>query len=240
MPATFLTARWENLIMANYEVSPDLLIPYLPSQTELDLWQGRCYVSLVGFGFQDTRVRGWRIPFHTHFPEVNLRFYVRHLHQGEWRRGVVFIKELVPKPAITWVANTLYHENYQTVPMRYQWERDEESIRAAYQWKYKGRWNELSATADAHPVEIPVGSEQEFISEHYWGYTKLNGHSTSEYQVEHPRWLIFPIRDYRIDCEGALLYGPEFGYLLTQPPTSVFLAQGSEIIVRKGIQIAPE
>lgn len=103
-----MTASWNHLIMANYAVDPEVLQYYIPLHTELDLYEGQCYVSLVGFLFDEVRLKGWRIPFHTRFPEVNLRFYVRYKEQGQWKRGVVFISEIVPKPAISWVANVLY------------------------------------------------------------------------------------------------------------------------------------
>ena len=96
--------------MANYEVSPEILKKYLPYKTELDVWNGQCYASIVGFQFLETQVLGIKFPFHTNFDEVNLRFYVRYNDNGEWKRGVVFIKEIVPKVMITFVANTLYNE----------------------------------------------------------------------------------------------------------------------------------
>lgn len=104
--------------MANYAVNRKLLDKYLPGGTEIDIWNDTCYVSLVGFMFQDTKVKGLSIPFHVNFEEVNLRFYVRFNDNGEWKRGVVFIKEIVPRPALTWVANAVYKENYETMPMK--------------------------------------------------------------------------------------------------------------------------
>ena len=84
----FLTASWRKLIMVNYEVPRELLLPHLPHGTELDLHNGRCYVSLIGFLFADVRLKGWRIPFHVKFEEINLRFYVRHVDEaGVSRQG---------------------------------------------------------------------------------------------------------------------------------------------------------
>jgi uncharacterized protein YqjF (DUF2071 family) len=96
----FLTAEWRNLAMLNYEVDQSLLLPFVPSGTTLDQWEGKTYVSLVGFRFLKTRVLGLPVPFHTNFDEVNLRFYVRRRIAGDVRRGVVFIREIVPRWAI--------------------------------------------------------------------------------------------------------------------------------------------
>src|SRR5580693_3217982 len=130
MAKTFLTAEWRKLIMANYIVAEDALQPYLPVGTELDRYIGRSYVSLVGFLFQSTRLKSVPIPFHRTFEEVNLRFYVQHTKStGEQRRGVVFISELVPRFALSLVANTIYGENYATVAMRHAWnETDAERV----------------------------------------------------------------------------------------------------------------
>ncbi|HXO77685.1 MAG TPA: DUF2071 domain-containing protein, partial [Puia sp.] len=88
----FLTAEWRKLIMANYPVDPADLTSLLPVRTELDRWDGEVYVSLVGFQFREVRIRGLPIPFHTRFPEVNLRFYIRFKEGETWKRGVVFVR----------------------------------------------------------------------------------------------------------------------------------------------------
>ena len=235
MKKIFLTAEWRKLAMANYAVDPSLLIRFLPSGTELDLWDSICYVSLVGFMFIDTRLIGFRIPFHTNFEEVNLRFYVR-FKSGEWKRGVVFIKEIVPKRAITFFANHIYKERYETSRMGHRWEISADTLKVKYEWKQEN-WNTFGVTADNRFMEIPEASEEEFILEHYWGYTKLDNKRTSEYRVEHPRWQVYPVKDYLIDVAFASTYGPEFGFLTKDKPRSVFLAEGSKITVRQGSRI---
>lgn len=231
MATTFLQAEWRKLIMANYAVEPQLLQAYLPANTELDLWNNTCYVSLVGFLFKNTRLKGIKIPFHSDFEEVNLRFYVRYRENGSWKRGVVFISEIVPKPAITFVANTIYGENYSTLPMRHHWQKSKESLIVEYQWK-KHRWQSLKIVTAPEPLPIALGSEEEFITEHYWGYTRRSDGRTSEYGVEHPRWLVYPTKSYAIDADFATLYGETFGFLKSEQPKSVFLAEGSEIVVK--------
>jgi uncharacterized protein len=232
----FLKAEWRKLAMANYAVDAALLLPYLPYKTELDLWNNTCYVSLVGFMFQNTKVWGMRIPFHVNFEEVNLRFYVRHKHENEWRRGVVFIKEIVPRGMVTLVANNLYGEHYQTMPMQHRWQQHANSVEVDYGWKLD-RWNSLQVTGDIEKKPLESGSEAEFILEHYWGYTKLNEHQTSEYKVEHPSWEIYPTTSYSVDVDFGNVYGNKFGFLSNEKPKSVLLAEGSEIKVYSGRKI---
>lgn len=230
---SFLTAEWKKLTMANYLVEPAVLAPYVPAGTELDYWQGRCYVSLVGFMFLKTRLLGVSVPFHSDFEEVNLRFYVRCRQAGTWRRGVVFIKEIVPKPALSFVANTVYGENYETMWMSHQWEEFSSHQTVEYQWSRAHEKNRLYVEADLSPVEIPNGSEAEFITEHYWGYTRVSDTHTSEYEVKHPKWRCYPVTRSEVEVDFGSIYGKPFAKLSELTPLSVILAEGSHISVEK-------
>jgi uncharacterized protein YqjF (DUF2071 family) len=232
MPSLFLTAAWKKLLLANYPVEPSVLRPLVPAGTELDVWEGETYVSLVGFQFRDVRVRGLSVPFHRHFPEVNLRFYVRYRDGGKWKRGVVFVREIVPLHAVTFVANTLFHERYITLPMRYHARSASETgLEVGYSWRFRGHWNRLSATAAVMPLPLAGGSAEEFITEHFWGYAGREGRPTGEYEVAHPRWDIYNVEQYSVDCDFGGLYGPAFGPLRERQPQSVFLAEGSPVEV---------
>ena len=229
--ANFLKAQWKNLIMANYIVDPSVLNKYLPYKTEIDTFNGNVYVSLVGFLFSETSMLGFRIPFHINFEEVNLRFYVRYNDNGNWKRGVVFIKEIVPKPAISFVANTLYRENYCTMSMKHEWIETDDALSFNYQWKNKNKWNSLQATTEKIALPMTENSEPHFIAEHYWGYSKYNEKTTFEYEVKHVPWKVFPVKDYFIDCDFEGVYGKEFSFLKNLKPASVFVAEGSGIAV---------
>jgi hypothetical protein len=227
----FLTAEWRKLAFANYPVDPAVLQPYVPFGTELDFWGGKCYLSLVGFLFTKVKLLGVPVPFHTEFEEVNIRFYVRRKDGDGWKRGVVFVREIVPKAAITFVANTVYNENYQTLPMRHRWAEGGEQNTVEYQWKKAGRWQTFRL--ETSPISVPIedGSEEEFITEHYWGYAAVNDRKSNEYEVTHPRWELYPVLEHTIEVDYGLCYGPEFAFLNAARPTSVFLAEGSAITV---------
>ena len=234
----FLKAEWKNLLMVNYQVDPQILKPFLPPGTELDLWQGKALVSMVGFMFLNTSVLGVKWPFHINFEEVNLRFYVRHFDGSVWKRGAVFVSEIVPKPIIAFFANTLYKEHYSAMPMRHSVVQvDEGFTRYLYEWKKQGNWNKLGATVANDFADIKPGSEEEFIFEHYWGYNTLHANTTTEYQVEHISWQTATCTDSIFEANVALLYGKEFEPYLMAKPHSVFFAKGSEIGVRMGQKI---
>lgn len=238
MPSTFLTAEWRKLIMAQYEVDPATLTPWLPRGVELDLYQGRCYVSLVGFLFDRVRIKGIAIPFHTRFEEVNLRFYVARTEaDGTRKRGVVFIREFVPRAAISIVANTLYEEPYATLPMFHTISSGPDMLAVNYAWRHHGAWQSMGAWASPTPQPIAPGSEEEFITEHYWGYTKRTRGNTSEYGVQHPRWSVYPVRSFDIQANFAALYGPAFASIKSTAPANILLAEGSEVSVLQGARL---
>jgi uncharacterized protein YqjF (DUF2071 family) len=223
--------------MVNYEVDPATLRDRLPRGTELDDHRGRHFVSVVGFLFLHTKVRGLPIPFHRDFEEVNLRFYVRREEQGELRRGVVFVKEIVPRWAIAWVARKLYNENYVALPMRHRIapaERARPPAAVSYGWRLDGRWNELSVEPEIEAANAGDGSEERFITEHYWGYARQPDGGTVEYRVEHPPWDVWRARRASLDADVERLYGAGFGGLLRGPPASAFLADGSAVAVHAG------
>jgi uncharacterized protein YqjF (DUF2071 family) len=240
MPRTFLTAEWRKLIMAQYTVDPVILAPLLPAGTELDLFEGNCYVSLVGFLFDRVRVKGLPIPFHMRFEEINLRFYVlRRLKDGSIRRGVVFVREFVPRSAIAVVARKIYEESYEVLPTSHSIKRVGNSLDVRYSWLFRRKWQTLSV--EAFPVAQPLApeSEEAFIFEHYWGYTRRTRGGTSEYEVRHPSWEIYPVVRHRIYVDFGAVFGADFAALNRQPPSSVLLAEGSAISVLSGTRLGP-
>lgn len=231
--AIFLTAKWEYLVMLNYEVSPSILAPHLPKGTELDLYDGKALVSVVGFLFNDTKVFGLQWPFHTNFEEVNLRFYVKRNEDNKWKRGVAFVSEIVPKHIIAWMANALYNEHYSRMPMKHQAHIENDFLQLNYEWQNKQQWNGLKVKALNRPIPIAPDSEEEFIFEHYWGYNQLNKNTLIEYGVEHPSWEIYPVTYYELNADIEGLYGTQFVPHLTKEPNSIMLAKGSGVTIRK-------
>jgi uncharacterized protein YqjF (DUF2071 family) len=226
----FLTAHWRYLAMLNFAIDPQLLAPYVPAGTELDFYQGETYVSIVGFLFYHTVVLGLPIPRHRNFEEVNLRFYVRKKSGDTWRRGVVFLRELVPRFAIAVTARIFYGEPYQALPMRSEVKDDESGVAATYEWRRGKKWERLAMTGHGAAQNIVAGSHEEFITEHYWGYT-ARGRLTSEYRVEHPRWKFWPADSFDLRADVESLYGEKFVQPLATAPRSAFIADGSFVSV---------
>jgi hypothetical protein len=224
--------------MVNYTVDPAVLRPLVPRGTELDLFGGEAIATMVGFRFLRTRLLGVPVPGHGDFDEVNLRFYVTHTTPaGEVRRGATFVREIVPRRAIALTARLCYNEPYVALPMRSTAPRDprDEPDRLTYEWRGGGRdprrWHRLAGTAVGPAAALAPGSEEEFVAEHYWGYTRQRDGGTVEYQVAHPRWRAWPARDVAFDADVAGLYGPQFAEALGAPPRSAFVTEGSPVAV---------
>ncbi len=229
--SNFLKANWENIIMANYAVPIETLKPFIPRGVEIDLYNDTAYVSLVGFMFKNTKLFQVTIPWLGTFEEINLRFYVIRKEDTTLKRGVVFINETIPYKAVAWVANKLYKEHYTAIATKHKWNVEKETKFIEYQWNISGQWDSLSVEALTITEVMSNGSFEEFILEHYFGYTKIDDHTTEEYQIRHPRWKVNKIINYRIHCDFAKMYGSEFGFLNFTEPDSVFLAEGSSVEV---------
>ena len=234
----FLSAEWRDLVMLNYEVEPNLLSRYVPPGTTLDSFQGRTYLSLVGFRFCRTKLLGrLPVPFHANFDEVNLRFYVRHKEGSEDRRGVVFIAEVVPRYAIAMTARLAYGENYKHLPMRHHIETHELSKTLEYEWQVGGQWCTLSAQTVGPPTRPQEGSLEQFITEHFWGYSTERAGSCIEYHVSHVPWQVWTSPAAGFEGKTSALYGNEFATVLQRRPDCAFVADGSPVIVFRGNRV---
>jgi uncharacterized protein len=239
MAGVFLTAEWRYLALLNFEVDPAVLTPLLPRGTELDDKAGRHFISLVGFLFLDTRVLGVPAFLHRDFEEINLRFYVRRSVAGEARRGVVFIREMVSLPLVAAAARLTYNEPYRTVPIRHRIAKTKGGLQTV-EYRFGGPGDEcrfaLHVDGELHP--IVAGSDEEFLSERPWGYTRQRDRGTIEYHVEHPRWSTWSNAGCEIDGPLGDFYEEPFSSILSVAPASAFIADGSAVAVHLPERIA--
>lgn len=231
MNKIFLKAKWENLVMVNYEINPNILKPYLPKGVELDFFDDKTYVSLVGFMFQEISILGIPIPFIGSFEEINLRFYVKRTEGDSVKRGVVFIKEVVSSKIIAYIANKLFKEQYVSIPTINSFNIDMQK-NILYGWKINLEWHTISVTTELNKQNIEQGSFEQFIFERYYGYAKNKARNTFEYRIHHPKWVTNKILSYSIDCDFNLMFGNKFNELNNHIPNSIFYAEGSDIAIK--------
>jgi uncharacterized protein YqjF (DUF2071 family) len=240
-PGAFLTADWRWLLMLHHEVSPSLLEPLVPAGTELDSFGGRHFVGLIGFRFLKTRLLGWPVPFHRNFEELNLRFYIRRRAEGRWRRGVAFVRELVPRRAVAWTARLAYGEPYAYSAMSSELvdpaRQADAAGRIAYSWRGRLGEGRIAASFAGEAFPLEPGSIEEFFAEHYHGYTRRPGKPTIEYQVEHDPWTAWTAATHSAEGDWVKLYGEGFAEALRAPAVSAMIAAGSAVTVRKPVEI---
>jgi uncharacterized protein YqjF (DUF2071 family) len=227
--ALFLKANWEDIIMANYEIDPTILLPFLPKGVELDLFNNKCYVSLVGFMFKNTKIFSIPIPKFGTFEEINLRFYVVKRENNTIKRGVVFINETIPYPIVAWMANKLYKEHYTVVPTKHTKLRFEHTQSITFEWEVEKNWLSMAVTSSNQSESMKKDSLEQFIFEHYYGYTKVNDYKTEEYKLQHPSWKTRKVLDHKIACDFEVMYGKAFAVLNQTEPEGVFIADGSSV-----------
>ena len=234
-PWPFLTARWTNVLLATFVVPPDLLTPQLPRGLELDTRDGQAFASLVCFDFLDTRVAGIPWPGFRNFPELNLRFYVR---RGE-ERGVVFVREFVPRTFVAWMARTLYNEPYVAARMQSSIVDEPESIQVEHHLTFAGRMHTMRAVGTKPAITPGPESVEAFFKEHHWGYGRTRGGRTLRYHVWHPVWAVYPVREAHLDLDWGAVYGAEWSVMQGATPASTVLAVGSAIAVYPKGKLAP-
>tara|TARA_Y100000589_G_scaffold151967_1_gene144856 strand:- start:2045 stop:2773 length:729 start_codon:yes stop_codon:yes gene_type:complete len=230
----FLKANWKNLIMINFEVSPKLLLPLVPAGTELDLWKNKAFVSIIAFLFDEVKVLGIPAFGNKKFEELNIRFYIKRFDGKNIKRGVAFVKEIVPKPLVTRVANFFFSEHYQTMKMSHEFSFTDINQKKIQNLEYvvkKDKSYRFSARLTSKLTDLEEGSFEEFIAEHYWGYSRVNDHKTIEYRVQHPKWEIFKESDVEFKCDFEKLYGNQWEFLNLKKPHSTFVAKGSKVNV---------
>ncbi len=223
----FLSARWSYLSLFTFAVPPAVLEPRLPPGVALDTRDGQAFVSVVGLDFEETRVLGVGWPGYRAFADVNFRFYAR---AGE-RRGVVFIREIVPHRLISLLARWLYGEPFRSADVRSHVSEEGPLLLVERTFEIEGRKNVLRARAERAPFTPGPDSLEHFLKERAWGFSRSRAGHAEAFEVRHPVWECLLVRDFALELDWATVYGPEWSFLQGAAPASVALAVGSEVSV---------
>ncbi|MBC7829399.1 MAG: DUF2071 domain-containing protein [Chitinophagaceae bacterium] len=224
---TFLTAEWTNLLVATYEVDKNILQKFLPCKTELNDWNGKYLLSIVGFMFRNPAVMGFRMPLFKCFPEINLRFYVKAKYKSQWRTGVVFIREISPSIWIGLTAKLLYHESFISIPIKNVNLSNDKERYDRYAWKKQNKWNCMELTSGIKSVEVKENSIESFISDQYIAFTKLNAGRSLVFEVTHSPWKIYPAIHFKNDLNAEVFKVKGLHETLDRKPLVSFLMDGS-------------
>jgi uncharacterized protein len=227
-----LTCEWRKVAFANYIVPPEVVKKYLPAHTKLDFYNGNCFMSLVGFKFKNVAIAGVKVPHYSDFEEINLRFYVKRFDGSKWRKGTVFISQIVNKSALGIFANILVRENYQVLPTSCKTLEGENALDVKYSWTYKKEEQHLRVKSDRVASPFTAHSESAFILDRFYGYGKIDEKTSNEYGIAHSSWHTYTVNEYSIHVDFARQFGAEFSMLSSMTPHSVLLTEGSKVEIK--------
>jgi uncharacterized protein YqjF (DUF2071 family) len=231
----FLTACWQNLLVATYRVPAELLQNRLPKGLALDDLGGDTFVSLVAFEFSGTRILGVRCPGYGHFPELNLRYYVR----AGAERGVIFIREYVSSRLVAYLARRWYNEPYRVAPLSAARSDNGTSISMRFELTLPDRTHSLAIQSAKHSFRPAPGSTEHSLLEQRWGFGLNHRGELIRYEVMHEPWQIFPVTSFHIDLDWAAVYGHEWRWLNDATPLSTIFAAGSAIELYRQTSVQP-
>jgi hypothetical protein len=223
-----MTASWKRLINMTYAVSPELLLPHVPAGVTLDCIDGKAFVGLVPFSFENVTMNRLRIPFHQSFPEINLRFYVKH----RLGRGVVFLRECAPKRAVVWLARKKYNEPYCCKKMKEKVRMfTDGTFSVAHSLWSNGIKNTVEVTARTTPVFPDKNSSAHYFKELELGFGIAHNKQTMLYRIHHPEWEVFPVVSYALNMNFGAVFGEKWAFLSAEKPLDVSLVKGSAVTV---------
>ncbi len=217
--------------MISYRLEPGMLEPFLPPGCVLDMIDGGAFASLIAFDFTDTRVLGIRWPGFVRFPEINLRFYVRHRDGDTDQRGVCFIREFVPQRTVACLARWIYNEPYRVASLHSDVQTAGETIRVRHTMTVNGSSNSVEVVGSTTPTCPGPGSTECFFKEQQWGFGTSRCGRLIRYKVLHPVWNIYPVQSHELHWDWQAVYGPHWAPMQNMQPMSVILAAGSAVEV---------
>lgn len=223
-----MNCEWKDLIMSSFEVEKSILEPYLPNDTEIDLFQGKALISLVAFTFSKIKFFGLKIPFHQRFGQMNFRFYAKSKVDGS--RGVVFIKVFAPKHLIAFIGNKIYNEPYFFKPINFKKSKNNEIICI----EYNNNHTTIKAKATYKTEKLTKNTLKHFIVERYIAYIKNKKNKTIRYNIYHKPWKIHHTESSHYDKELLKLLPNNFKNL---KHIATYLVNGSEVNVEKGMML---
>jgi uncharacterized protein YqjF (DUF2071 family) len=183
--------RWHQILFLHWDVSADALRALVDPRLELDLHDGRAWVSLTPFTMRGARLRGLpAVPPLARFHELNLRTYVR----GGGVPGIWFFSLDAASAAAAALARITLRLPYYRARMarsasgtshEYRSERLAPGPRPA---SFAAIWT-VGASASA-----PPGPVDRFLSERYALYSSVVGRLV-RVRVRHTPW---PLRTARV------------------------------------------
>lgn len=231
-----MKAKFTELVALNFQIDPEILKPRLPKGLELNFYRDETYVSLVAMMLRNVKFYGFPIPVAHAIGEFNLRFYVRRkVSDTETRHGSCFIKDYVSSRTGAWGLSKVFQAEFCRIKMNCAQQGfsndDDAAPKVDYRWEVsKDHWNRIRVSARERVKRTGPETKVGFVLNHSNIYSRRN-RETLEYPVVRPRWQIWNAGHANFTCDVKKLFGPEFVKPLARRPASVFVANGSDVII---------
>lgn len=183
--------EWLDLLFLHWEIKPSALRPLIPTDLEIDTFDGEAWLGIVPFSMKGVAPRGCPKPrLLSDFPEINIRTYV--IKDG--KPGVWFFSLDVPHRLPVWIARTFFHLPYFQAQMDVEQSDDTTHYRSTFQ----NRTFSASYRGLEH-LEISKGSFENWATERYCLYAQSKAGQIYRGEVQHPRW---PLQKAEVEIES--------------------------------------
>lgn len=190
-----MTQRWNDLLFAHWPVPAEEIDPLLPEGLAVDVCDGSAWVGVVPFWIDRLRMRGIPpIPGANHFPELNLRTYVRERNSN--RAGVYFFSLDAANPMAVAGARTFFRLPYYWAKMHIE-DRENREFHYESERLLTRRPVRFRATYRSLGKPSNKGYIERFLTERYALYTR-RGEILHRANIHHLPW---PLEEAEAEIE---------------------------------------
>jgi uncharacterized protein YqjF (DUF2071 family) len=184
-----MTQTWHDLLFAHWAIDPDKLREKVPSEFELDLFDGHGWLGIVPFRMTNVVPRGVpSLPWVSAFPELNVRTYVR----VDDRPGVYFFSLDAGSTLAVQAARTLLNLPYYSASMAVT----PQAGSIEYDSRRHDDPSEASLSVTYRPIgasfQAITGSLEYFLTERYCLYNLDHHGAPYRLEIHHPPWPLRP------------------------------------------------
>ena len=178
--------KWHDLLFAHWPMQPEQIRPLVPTQLDLDVFQGKAYVAVTPFHMSGIRARFFPpVPWLRRFPELNVRTYVRYKSIP----GVYFFSLDAGSLPAVWGAKLGYGLPYVYAKMsvsisQSHIEYSSHRVQPPGPADFRGRYRPVS-----EPRQREKNSIENFLTERYCLYT-IRSEKVYRAHIHHPPWML--------------------------------------------------
>ena len=233
-----ISSEFRKVALLNYIIPQEVIEKYLPKHTKPDLYNGNCFISLVGFQVKKLKLNDVKVPLIKDFDEIDLQIYVKHFNGASWEKGVVVISRIFDQPGLAPLTNTIFQTNYISHPSKSEVKEDQHGLEVKYSWQFDGKEQSFSVKSNNLAAPYDKGTEAAFILDRSLGFIRVTEEETLKYPVTHASWHLYTVEEYAVDVDFSRQYDPALNLLNSRIPHSVILTEGSTVEIGENVEVS--